>query len=137
MKTPISAYDETSGMLYFARLLDKIRKMDSSELREDFTDNLGGGLDGRCLNFLRIDYSDLIKQTLSGGTDEEILKWCFEHGRELDDNDIFIWNEFLKKVGWRDGITEKLIQRKQEGNMEDRDDIVTMIDYFDVDEGRK
>lgn len=124
-------------MIYFARMIDKIRKNDRSELREDFLDNLGVGLDGRCSNYLRIDYTDLIKQTLLGGTDEEILKWCFKNGRELSEDDIFIWNEFLKKVGWRDGIADNLIRLKRESNLEDRNDIVTMIDYFDVDEGRK
>ena len=43
---PISAYQETLGMTYFARMLDKIRKHDAGELREDFCDNLGTGFDG-------------------------------------------------------------------------------------------
>ena len=124
-------------MLYFARMLDKIRKMDSSELREDFHKNLGKGMDERCVKFLGIDYTDLVKQTLLGGTDEDILQWCFTNGRKLDDNDIFIWNEFLRKVGWRDNVTDILVKRKRESGIEDRDDIVTMIDYFEIDEGRK
>ena len=137
MKTPISPYQETLSMIYFARMLDKIRKKDNSELHEDFHKQLGKGFDERCVNFLRINYSDLVEQTLSGGTDEEILKWCFANGRELNADDISIWNEFLKKVGWHDFASDKLTQRKQESNLGDRDDIETMLEYFEVDEGRK
>ena len=137
MKPPISAYQETLGMHYFARMLDKIRKKNNSELREDFHENLGKSLDGRCVEFLRIKYTDLVEQTLLGGTDEEILKWCFANGRELDANDIFIWNQFSEKLGLRNNLSDVLVQRKLESSLEHRDDIVTMFQYFDADEGRK
>ena len=101
MKVPVSTYEKTLGMLYFARMLDKIRKMDKSELREDFHGNLGEGIDARCVKYLRVKYDDLVKQTLLGGSDEEVLQWCYQAGRELDANDIFIWNQFVSKFGWR------------------------------------
>jgi GH35 family endo-1,4-beta-xylanase len=82
-------------------------------------------------------YGDLVDRIELGGTDEEILKWCFETGRELNEGDIFIWNQYLKKVGWNDGTTETLIRRKKESGLEKRDDIETMLDYFEHDEGRK
>jgi hypothetical protein len=134
---PLSAYQETLGMIYFARMLDKIRRHAAGGLRDDFCENLGSGLDGRCVNFLRVPYPALVERTLQGGSDEEILRWCFETGRELSEGDIFIWNQFLKSVGWRDGVTEILARRKQESGLGDRDDIVTMLDYFESDEGRK
>ena len=137
MKTPISAYQETNGMVYFARMLDKIRKYHNGELREDFHDNLGVRLDGRCLNLLRVDYEDLVKRTLEGGSDEEILQWCFEQGRELNKGDIQVWNQFATKVGWQDAATPLVEQRKEESGLEDRDDIVTMFEYFEHDEGRE
>jgi Domain of unknown function (DUF5069) len=134
---PLSAYQETLGMIYFARMLDKIRLHAAGDLREDFCENLGTGLDGRCAGFLQVDYAKLIERVLQGGTDEEILKWCFENGRTLTDNDIFIWNHYLKKVGWNDATSEILVRRKKESGLEDRDEIQTMAEYFEYDEGRK
>ncbi len=135
--TPLSAYQETLGMVYFARMLDKIRLQAAGTLREDFCDNLGSGLDGRCVNFMRVDYSDLKARVLIGGGDEEILRWCFEAGRELNEGDLFIWNQYLTKVGWNDGTSEILARRKRESGLEARDEIQTMAEYFEYDEGRK
>lgn len=138
MKTaPLSAYQETLGMIYFARMLDKIRRNAAGELREDFCDNLGSGFDARCADYLRVDYPDLRARVLLGGGDEEILQWCYEAGRELNEGDIFIWNQFLKKVGWKDGATETLTRRKKESGLAGRDDIETMLEYLEYDEGRK
>jgi hypothetical protein len=134
---PISAFDATSGMLYFARMLDKISKHDLGELRDDFLDNLGGGLDQRCCDFLRVPYADLAQRTLEGGTPQKILDWCFSQGHALDDNDILIWNHFVSKLGWKDQVTELLEQRKAESGLSDRDEIETMLKYFEYDEGRK
>lgn len=134
---PLSAYQETLGMIYFARMLDKVRLNAAGDLREDFCDNLGTGLDGRCAGFLRVDYADLTARVLVGGDDEEILQWCHEAGRELSEGDIFIWNQYLQKVGWNDGTSEILARRKKESGLEGRDEIQTMVEYFEYDEGRK
>jgi gluconokinase len=134
---PLSAYQETLGMIYFARMLDKIRLHAAGKLREDFCDNLGSGFDSRCVNFLRVDYQALVTRVLQGGSDEEILNWCFKNGRELSEGDIFIWNQYLSKVGWNDSVHDILTRRKKESGLEGRDEIQTMLEYFDYDEGRK
>ncbi len=134
---PISAYQETLGMIYFARMLDKIRLNATGDLRADFCDNLGSGFDGRCAAFLQVDYADLAARVLVGGDDEEILRWSHDAGRKLSEGDIFIWNQYLKKVGWNDGASEILARRKKESGLEGRDEIQTMLDYFEYDEGRK
>ena len=134
---PLSAYQETLGMIYFARMLDKIRLYSLDKLREDFCHNLGLGFDGRCINYLRVDYSDLVTRVITGGSDEEILNWCFQAGRPLNEGDLFIWNQYLIKVGWNDGVTETLVRRKEESGMQTRDEIQTMLEYFEYDEGRK
>jgi len=134
---PPSAYQETQGMIYFARMIAKIRLFGQGKLAEDFCDNLGGGFDGRCVDFLRVSYADLTARVLQGGSDEEILHWCFETGRELSEGDIFIWNQYLSKVGWKDGVSEILARRKKESGLEARDEIETMLEYFEYDEGRK
>lgn len=124
-------------MLYFARMVDKIRLNAAGNLREDFCGNLGSGFDGRCVNFLRVDYASLTERVLAGGDDEEILQWCHATGRELSEGDVFIWNEFLRKSGWNDGNSEALARRKKESGLEGRDEIQTMLEYFEYDEGRK
>lgn len=134
---PISAFEETLGMIYFARMLDKIRKHAAGRLRSDFTDNLGTGFDRLCCVTLRVAYEDLHARTLEGGTDEEVLRWCYAKGRELTGDDLLIWNEFLRKRGWNDAASALLARRKQESGLADRVEIQTMLEYMEYDEGRK
>ena len=74
---------------------------------------------------------------MQGGTDEEILEWCFERGRRLNDGDVMIWNSFNSKLGWNDFATPRLEREKQKHGIVDRADIVTISDLIDFDEGRK
>ncbi len=124
------------SIYYFARMLDKIRLHAAGALPTEYIENLGGGFDERCLNFLRIEYEPLVERVKDGGTDEEILAWAFSQGRQPTEEDIEIWNDFMRKRGWNDAATERLIMRKGESNIPDRDDIQTMFDYIDFDEGR-
>ena len=136
-KVPISPYQKTLGMCYFPRMLNKIRLFAAGELREDFHDFLGDGLDGRCCGFLKVSYDEVKEKALGDLSDEAILKWCFEAGRVLDDNDLVIWNHFLTKLGWRDHATERVDARKAEGGLEGRDDIISMVEFMEIDEGRE
>lgn len=134
---PKSASIETNSLIYFARMVDKIRLHAKGDLREDFQANLGKGFDGVMCGFLRVDYAALTERVLQGGTDEELLDWCYANGRELNATDLHIWKEFLRKVGWNDGVSEILERRKRESHLEHRADIQTMLEYFEYDEGRK
>jgi gluconokinase len=134
---PKSAYETAGGMAYFPRMLDKLRLHAEGKLREEYHANLGTGMDGRCCHFLRVDYAALRARVLAGGEDKEILGWCFAQGRALDGVDVQIWNGFVTKFGWRDKASAHLEKVKREGGLEGREDIVTMVDYFEVDEGRK
>ena len=139
MRAPCSDYCETKGLIYFARMLDKIRLHLRNELHEDYRENFGAlkAADGVCCNFLRVHHRDLIERVKQGGTDEEVLKWCFEKGRPLNDGDLFVWNGFASKLGWCDSITPRLEQRKKEAGIADRTDIQCIPDLIDFDEGRK
>src|ERR1700739_3649451 len=108
MKVPglRSSYEKVGGIVFFGRMLDKIRLHAQGKLPADY--NRGFGFDGRCVRFLRVDYDALAKRTLDGGTDEEILEWCFQNGRRPNEEEIFIWNTFLIKRGWRDEVSEDL-----------------------------
>jgi gluconokinase len=136
-KPPSSAYDQAGGMFYFPRMLDKVRLSAKGELSPDYHANLGKGADGWCCNFLRIDYPALQERVLAGGGDEEILEWCFASGRRLNEHDIWVWNQCMSRIGWRDAASRRLEQVKAGSGLAGRQDIVTMMDYFDVDEGRK
>ena len=91
-------------MRYFARLLDKIRLHAGGELGADYHENLGKAkaADGVICNFLRVNYADLRERVLAGGSDEEILEWCYEKGRRLNEGDLVVWNEFMSKFGWKE-----------------------------------
>lgn len=141
-QVPESAYTETNTpeghpMVYFARMLSKIRLFDQGKLREDFHANLGIGADKWCCNYLRVNYNDLKQRTLEGGSNEEILAWCLQNGRALNELDIVIWNGFARKVGWNDFISKRLGELKAENGWSDADEIQTMPDFFEYDEGRK
>ena len=128
----------TKGMMYFPRMLDKIRLHLGGELHEDYRENFGAPqtADSALCNFLRIHHRDLIERVKQGGTDEEILEWCFEKGRKPNQGDIFVWNGFMSKLGWRDSVTPRLEQRKQKAGIGHRDDIQCVPDLIDFDEER-
>ncbi|MEO7414341.1 MAG: DUF5069 domain-containing protein [Opitutaceae bacterium] len=134
--TPISALISVGGMLYFARMLDKIRQHSRGELREDFHEMLGNGFDGRCCRFFRVDYEAVKARTLQGGTDEEIFVWCRENGRSVGDEDIAIWSTFARKRGWRDEASAGLEKNKAGSGLAHRTDLCTYFDYYEVDEDR-
>lgn len=125
-------------MAYFPRMLDKIRLHARGELGADYHPNLGAttALDGVCCNFLRVNYEELRECVRQGGSDEEILEWCFEKSRRLNEGDLFVWNGFVTKLGWRDRATPTLEQRKKAMGIENRDDIACIPDLIDFDEGR-
>ena len=125
--------------MYFPRMLDKIRMHARSELGEDYHANLGKPrtADGACTNFLRVSYSDLRDRVLAGGSDEEILEWCYENGRRLNAGDLRVWNGFLSKLGWNDFAEPVLEEEKQKSGIAHRTDIVTIPELIDLDEGRR
>jgi gluconokinase len=70
-------------------------------------------------------------------TDEEILQWCFKHGRRPNEEEILVWNSFMTKRGWKDDSTEELNIYKNESGLANKDEIQTFFDHYDYDEGRK
>lgn len=119
-------------------MLDKIRLQARGELGEAYQANLGRAraADGACANFLRIGYPDLCARVAQGGSDEEILEWCFAHGRRLNAGDITVWNGFVSKLGWNDFATPNLERAKREAGIPERDDIRTVGEMIDFEEKR-
>gem|GEM_PF-301288 len=131
-----SPYVKTGGLYYFARMIDKIRLNAANLLPGEYQQVLGLGFDGRTCRFLRIDYKEFAGRVLQGGTDEELLQWCFARGRTPGEEEIAMWNDWVRKKGWRDETSARLEKRLKESGFEERRDIETMFDYIDLDEGR-
>ena len=131
-----SPFVQVGGLVYFARMLDKIRLHARGELPPDYQANLGRGFDERCINFLRVNYKQVVERVKQGGTDEELLQWCFSMGRQPSEDEIYVWNEFMRKRGWNDEVSKTLKRRKKEAGMAGRSEIETMFTFIDADEGR-
>jgi len=131
-----SPSEKVGGLFYFGRMLDKIRLHSKDELPSDYHANLGKGFDEKCVRLLRVNYDQLVERVKKGGHNEEILQWCFSVGRRPSEDDIYVWNEFMRKRGWNDEVSEILNRRKTEAGMSDRSDIETAFQFIDADEGR-
>ncbi len=134
-----SIYSKVGRLIYFGRMLDKIRLHAAGQLPPDYVANLGDSqffvLDGRCCRFLGIAYADLKARTLEGGTDEEILAWAHARGTPRTDEECHIWNRFILKLGWRDERSSVLPQRIRDAGLEGKP-IETIADHIEFDEGR-
>lgn len=133
---PRSPHAKVGGLVYFGRMLDKIRLHARGELAPDYIPNLGREYDLRCVHLLGVEYPALVERTLKGGTDEEVLEWCWSTGRRPGEEEMEVWNEFMRKRGWNDVASARLQQRLAEGGFQNRTDIQTLFDYIDLDEGR-
>ena len=134
-----SPFDQVNGIVYFGRMLDKIRLAAAGKLPEAWQAPRGavkGSFDWRCCQFLRIDYAGLEAETLKGDkSDAELLEWAFQHGRRPDDPEIEMWNGFMTKRGWRDAGTQRVNERLAEIGLPPGT-VQTMFEFIDLDEGR-
>jgi len=135
-----SPSDQVNGIVYFGRMLDKIRLHAAGKLPEGWEAARGtkakGTFDGRCCKFLHIDYASLEAETLKGRSDEEMLSWAYANGRQPSDEEIEVWNGFMTKRCWRDAGTQRLNERLAEIGLEPGT-VQTMFEFIDLDEGRR
>ncbi len=135
-----SPSDQIQGLVYFGRMLDKIRLAAAGKLPEGWQPMRGsamkGSFDWRCCSFLHLDYAKLEAETLKADkTDEQLLAWAFANGRRPTDEEIEIWNAFMTKRGWRDAGTQRLNERLAEIGLPPGT-VQTMFEFIDLDEGR-
>lgn len=134
-----SCYAKVGRLVYFGRMLDKIRLHAAGKLPTDYIANLGDAqfyvLDGRCCRFLGVPYADLKARTLEGGDDAEILAWVDARGTKRTDEECHMWNRFILKLGWRDERSAVLPQRIAASGLAGKP-IETIIDHIEYDEGR-
>ena len=134
---PISPKLLCHGLVYFPRMLDKIRLHSAGQLPAAYHENLGQGMDSWICQFLHIEYETVRALVADGASDDSIFKHCCSQGRRPNAFEIQMFNEFLAKRGFRDGMTERLAMRKQEAGWSARDDIQTFFDYIECDELRQ
>ncbi len=134
-----SCYDKVGRLIYFGRMLDKIRLRAAGALPADYCDNLGDEkhnlLDGRCCRFLGVRYADLRERVLAGEDDAAVLAWAEAQGTRRSDEECHVWNRFIAKLGWRDERSHVLPERIRASGLEGKP-IETLIDHIEYDEGR-
>jgi len=130
-----SSREKVGGLYHFGRMLDKIRLHLRGELPDEYKPNFGlqRSLDGLLAQFLNLTHEQIVARVHEGSTDEEIAKWCFSKGLRPNEAQIAIWNSFAEKLGWRDraAATVEAVRKQTR-----RDDIVTIFDCIDANEGR-
>ena len=140
-----SPYAKVGRIVYFGRMLDKIRLHAAGKLPADYISNLGdatpGMFDARCCAFLGIKHAALTAQVLATGAtpaaDENLLAWACAHGTPRTDHDCLMWNHYMRKLGWRDETSARLQKRIAEyGAHLAGKNVETFFDLFDADEGR-
>ncbi len=134
-----SCYDKVGRLIYFGRMLDKIRLEAAGRLPQDYQEKLGDEqfftLDGRCCRFLGVPYSEIKSRTLAGEADESVLTWAHGHGTPRTDEECHVWNRFIAKLGWRDERSHVLSARLRESGLTGKP-IETLVDNIEFDEGR-
>jgi hypothetical protein len=133
-----SPSEQVQGLVYFGRMLDKIRLAAAGKLPEDWLASRGprkGSFDSRCCEFLQLEYAAIEAEMLKGGTDEELLEWAYAHGHRPSEAEIEVWNSFMVKRGWRDNGTQRLGERLAEIGLP-AGTVETMFEFIDLDEGR-
>lgn len=134
-----SCYAKVGRLVYFGRMLDKMRLHAAGRLPAEYQKNLGDSqgpvLDGRCCRFLGVRYAEVRERVLAGDSDEAVLTWAHAHGIPRSDEDCHMWNRFLLKLGWRDERSAVLPQRILDAGLTGKP-IETIIDHIEYDEGR-
>jgi hypothetical protein len=137
---PASDHLKTHGVVYFARMLSKIRLHAAGQLPSDYVIHLGFAndttLDARFCRFWALDYDKVKARALQPGTDEEVFDDLFAGRQPLNVEHVFAWNLFLLKRGWRDSASDGVAAGKTASDLAHRDDIQTWVDLHDVEEGR-
>ncbi|MDF3056599.1 MAG: hypothetical protein K0R17_814 [Rariglobus sp.] len=138
---PVSDHVKTRGIVYFARMVDKIRLHAAGQLPAAYIGHLGfadnTSFDARCCRFWGLDYEQVKARTLKGGTAEEIFDDLFAGRPPLNVEQVFVWNLFLLKRGWRDSGTPGVVAEKASAGIGHRADVQTYVDIHDFEEGRE
>lgn len=131
---PRSPLDEIEGFIYFPRLCDKIRLHAAGDLHEDYIGNIGLGFDKWTCEYFGVSYEQLAERVKSGDTDAQALAWAQANGFTRSACETAWWKHYMLTRGFRDDMSDRLAQRKEENGWADRHDIQTFLDFIVADE---
>ena len=127
-----SPYDKICGLIYFARMLDRIRSLARGELPSEYVENFEKDFDQECATFLGVSYDLVVEYVNEGLSDHAILQSCFGMGHRPSEGEICMWNEFMRKRGWNDELSGTLERQKKKDAMLSRSEIQTVFQFIDA-----
>jgi gluconokinase len=138
---PVSDHLKIRGVVYFARMISKIRLHAAGQLPADYVVHLGLAndttLDARFCRFWSLDYEQVKARALQNNDiAEKIFDDLFAGRQPLNTEHVLAWNLFLLKRGWRDSASTGVAVGKAASGLAHRDDIQTWSDLHDAEEGR-
>ena len=131
-----SPYDKICGLVYIARMLDKLRSLARGEPPAEYFGNFEKDFDQKCAMFLGVNYELVVSYVNDGLSDNAILQSCFGMGNRPSEGEIYMWNEFMRKRGWNDELSGTLEKEKKRHAMLSRSEIQTVFQFIDADSGR-
>lgn len=137
---PCSAHLAVDGLVYFPRMLDKIRLQAAGRLGPEYHPFLGEGFDGRLCRFLGVSYAFVRELVLAGGADREILIRCLATGQARTAEEVQAWSQEAAAFGRAEaaaGSYQRLEENKAAQGLAHRADILTFFDFYEVDEKRR
>ncbi|MEC8987596.1 MAG: DUF5069 domain-containing protein, partial [Verrucomicrobiota bacterium] len=81
-----------------------------------------------------VESDTLVEVVKNSITDGQVSDWVKANVRVPDETKAALRDDLLS-YGTEGALLERLIQRKAESGLQDRDDIRCMFDYIDADEG--
>lgn len=132
---PRSPKDEIDGLIYFPRMLDKIRLHLDGKLHADYHDNMGKALDQYTCDLLQVDYVELAEKVLDGADDKEVLEWAYNTGCKAESPQKDWWCSYVRNLGFNDHLSDVLAQRISDAGFSDRADLNSFLDFIDAEEG--
>lgn len=120
--------------MHLPRMIEKIRRHWAGELSPEYFRTLGRGFDDLLCRHLGVPFDDFL-HALEGCRTEEEREAAVE--RLLPgDLRVHVWNRMLVQRGLHGVSRERLEARKRELGLSHREDIHTMCDLLEVNEGR-
>jgi hypothetical protein len=134
---PRSPRETMCGWMHLPRYIDKIRLHLAGRLHADYQPNCGKGFDGAWLKAAGLTHDqfvDVVKSTL---TDGEVADWVARNVRRSDAEKQAHAAGMLNYPKAEDAAGQaRLKMRKEQANLQHRDEIRTFIDFIDADEKR-
>lgn len=132
---PRSPREMMSGWVYLPRFVDKTRLHLAGKLHSDYQENFTKGFDGAWLKAAGVTaetFIDVVKHSI---TDGEVADWVAKNVRKTE-AEKKAFADFVLNRGRDNETKPRLIMRKAEAGLSNRDDIQTFVDFIDADEKR-